>query len=443
MDRQSMKKKLGAAARYSYSRLALNYYMYFEQEADRADGGSPFARLFRKQFQALLRDFLNGEAAAAPLNDLRKKTTHEMEIVTAYTDCFQVYEHVLNRLEYKFLPEKTAGIPEEDDQAMASEIIQFLISSKDSAVMNNRIQMVIEQLPIRFTKAKFFSLVQSGLSVYKGSQKSSLDAILYLLRTGAMIQLPDGMEKDRQELWDILQQFRKADYRNLTPETYRNLSAGLQVASERLLDESGELMFAMDLINDLYVLLLSRNDGMMEGKEEQGFVRTLDTVWNKLEAGEFAAADEDIDSLLKDLEGKQERYFEKWLRLELPRQAGDNDEEKELFERLKIVDRLLSGSSFIELQEEEKEDPAVDDAMLEEEEKILFSQLEELWNGMSRSVVRGIMARILSSLPVFFNSIEEVEEYVQNSLAACTDIDEKMVSMELIRNIMVDENEII
>ena len=424
MDRQSMKKKLGAAARYSYSRLALNYYMYFEQEADRADGGSPFARLFRKQFQALLRDFLNGEAAAAPLNDLRKKTTHEMEIVTAYTDCFQVYEHVLNRLEYKFLPEKTAGIPEEDDQAMASEIIQFLISSKDSAVMNNRIQMVIEQLPIRFTKAKFFSLVQSGLSVYKGSQKSSLDAILYLLRTGAMIQLPDGMEKDRQELWDILQQFRKADYRNLTPETYRNLSAGLQVASERLLDESGELMFAMDLINDLYVLLLSRNDGMMEGKEEQGFVRTLDTVWNKLEAGEFAAADEDIDSLLKDLEGKQERYFEKWLRLELPRQAGANDEEKELFERLKIVDRLLSGSSFIELQEEEKEDPAVDDAMLEEEEKILFSQLEELWNGMSRSVVRGIMARILSSLPVFFNSIEEVEEYVPNSLAACTDIAE-------------------
>ena len=62
---------------------------------------------------------------------------------------------------------------------------------------------------------------------------------------------------------------------------------------------------------------------------------------------------------------------------------------------------------------------------------------------MPRAVLRGLMARILSSLPVFFNSIEEVEEYIQNSLAACTDADEKIVSMELIREIMVDENEIL
>ena len=442
MDRQSMKKKLGAAARYSYSRLALNYYMYFEQEADRGDGGSAFSRRFRKEFQRLLGDFLNGKEDVEALDTLRKGATREMEIVTAYTDCFQVYEHVLNRLEYRFLPEKKNGIPEEDDQTMVSEIIHFLISSKDSAVMNNRIQMIVEQLPIRFTKAKFFSLVQSGLSVYKGSQKSSLDAILYMLRTESMLQLPEGME-ERRDLWDILQQFKTADYRNLTSEAYQNLSAGLTLASQRLLDDSGELVFAMDLINDLYVLLLSRNDGMMEGKEEQSFVRTLDTVWRRLEAEDFSVADEEIDSLLIDLEGKQERYFEKWLRLELPHDGKENDEEKELYDRLKTVDRLLSGSPFIELQEEESENLIVDEKMLEQEEGILFGQLEELWTGMPRAVVRGIMARILSSLPVFFNSIEEVEEYIQNSLAACTDADEKIVSMELIREIMVDENEIL
>ena len=82
-----------------------------------------------------------------------------------------------------------------------------------------------------------------------------------------MLQLPEGME-ERRDLWDILQQFKTADYRNLTSEAYQNLSAGLTLASQRLLDDSGELVFAMDLINDLYVLLLSRNDGMMEGKEE-------------------------------------------------------------------------------------------------------------------------------------------------------------------------------
>ena len=156
-----------------------------------------------------------------------------------------------------------------------------------------------------------------------------------------MLQLPEGME-ERRDLWDILQQFKTADYRNLTSEAYQNLSAGLTLASQRLLDDSGELVFAMDLINDLYVLLLSRNDGMMEGKEEQSFVRTLDTVWRRLEAEDFFVADEEIDSLLIDLEGKQERYFEKWLRLELPHDGKENDEEKELYDRLKTVDPLSS-----------------------------------------------------------------------------------------------------
>ena len=441
MERQNMKKKLGAAARYSYSRLALNYYMYFEQEADRKKEEHSFADVFRERFQQLLGDFLRGKEDTKALNALREMVSREMEIVTAYTDCFQVYEHVLNRLEYHFSPEEGKTEPEEDDQAMAGEIIHFLVSSRDSAVMNSRIQMVMEQLPVRFTKAKFFSLVQSGLSIYKGSAKSSLDALLYLLRTGAMLQLPEGMEASRPKLWEILQQFQTTDYRNLTAEGYQNLSAGLNLATQRLLDDSGQLMSAMDLVNDLYVLYLSRNDGMMEGKEEQGFTRILSAVWEQMESEKFAASDEAIEELLISLEGKQERYFEKWLRLELPIQTDGSPEEAEMLNRLKTVDRLLSGSPFIELKESETEDPIIDDAALEAEEHVLFSQLEQLWKGMPKIVVRALMARILSNLPVFFNSISEVEEYIQNSFAACSDMGEKKVSMELIRGIMVDENE--
>lgn len=39
------------------------------------------------------------------LENLRQKAMKEMEIITAYTDCFQVYEHVLNRVEQRFLPD--------------------------------------------------------------------------------------------------------------------------------------------------------------------------------------------------------------------------------------------------------------------------------------------------------------------------------------------------
>ena len=58
-------------------------------------------------------------------------------------------------------------------------------------------------------------------------------------------------------------------------------------------------------------------------------------------------------------------------------------------------------------------------------------------------VVRAIMARMLSNLPVCFNSLPEVEDYIESSLGSCTDPDEKMVSVELIREIMVELDEMV
>lgn len=43
------------------------------------------------------------------------------------------------------------------------------------------------------------------------------------------------------------------------------------------------------------------------------------------------------------------------------------------------------------------------------------------------------MSKILSRLPVFFNSLEEVRLYVEGSLRSCSDSKEKEISMRLIR----------
>ena len=439
MDQLTMKKSLTAAFQYSCTRMALNYYIYFEGAAEE-ENRSPWEETFRRDFQRIMGAVLKGESSLGELEDLRRKAMDKMEVLTAYTDCFQVYEHVLNRLELRYVPsEEKQALP--DDEALASEILRFLTSSRDSALMNERIQMVMEQLPIRFTKSKFFSLVQEGLSIYKGSEKSSLDAMMYVLRTESMIQLPDNMKEGYEDLYEILSMLSGADYKNLSQEEFNRLADGLQIASGQILDISGQLMLEMDLINDLYVMHLAGTHAVMDAAEKQNLTGLLQVIWTKLEAEDYSIPEDQVEDMLVQLEGKQERYYERWLRYDTSGNGETGENGSELSEALRKTGLLLSGSSFVELEQAAGDSAEVTENMLDEEIQKFFQELSRLWDGMPRVTVRAVMARILSSLPVCFNSVSELEAYVKSSLESCTDMDEKKISMELIRTIMVDENE--
>ena len=439
MDQLTMKKSLTAAFQYSCTRMALNYYIYFEGAAEE-ENRSPWEETFRRDFQRIMGAVLKGESSLGELEDLRRKAMDKMEVLTAYTDCFQVYEHVLNRLELRYVPsEEKQALP--DDEVLVSEILRFLTSSRDSALMNERIQMVMEQLPIRFTKSKFFSLVQEGLSIYKGSEKSSLDAMMYVLRTESMIQLPDNMKEGYEDLYEILSMLSGADYKNLSQEEFNRLADGLQIASGQILDISGQLMLEMDLINDLYVMHLAGTHAVMDAAEKQNLTGLLQVIWTKLEAEDYSIPEDQVEDMLVQLEGKQERYYERWLRYDTSGNGETGENGSELSEALRKTGLLLSGSSFVELEQAAGDSAEVTENMLDEEIQKFFQELSRLWDGMPRVTVRAVMARILSSLPVCFNSVPELEAYVKSSLESCTDMDEKKISMELIRTIMVDENE--
>lgn len=439
MDQLTMKKSLTAAFQYSCTRMALNYYMYFEGAADE-ENRSPWEGTFHRDFQRIMGAVLKGESRLSELEELRRKAMDKMEVLTAYTDCFQVYEHVLNRLELRYVPsEEKQALP--DDEVLASEILRFLTSSRDSALMNERIQMVMEQLPIRFTKSKFFSLVQEGLSIYKGSEKSSLDAMMYVLRTESMIQLPDNMKEGHEDLYEILSMLSGADYKNLSQEEFNRLADGLQIASGQILDISGQLMLEMDLINDLYVMHLAGTHAVMDAAEKQNLTELLQVIWTKLEAEDYSIPEDQVEDMLVQLEGKQERYYERWLRYDTSGNGETGENGSELSEAMRKTGLLLSGSSFVELEQVAGDSAEVTENMLDEEIQKFFQELSRLWDGMPRVTVRAVMARILSSLPVCFNSVPELEAYVKSSLESCTDTDEKTISMELIRTIMVDENE--
>lgn len=51
-------------------------------------------------------------------------------------------------------------------------------------------------------------------------------------------------------------------------------------------------------------------------------------------------------------------------------------------------------------------------------------------------ITRAVMAQALSELPIFFNNISELQDYIYNTLSICNDKAEKLACIEIINGIM-------
>lgn len=433
MESRRRKKQISAACHYAYTRLALNYYMYYEVILEGDILRSRLERL-SKQYHGLLKDFLEGSMKLEELNGLRDETALAMEANTAYTDVFQVYEYVLNRLEGRFEPQLIGNSNvRPDEEEWTAEIMAYIMDTDDPMVVNERIQTVVGQLPIRLTRNKFFAMVEEGMSVYKGGLVSSLDDMLYILRSEATLVRPGDMETGYEDLHSILREFENTDFKAITAEEYRHLTAEMERAGQILLDTTGELMLFVDLINDLYILMLSREWVMMEVSEESLLKEILSAVQSLFEEGAVKAIPQELTDRLTMLEGKQETYFEQWMRLETEVKSTDHgpDEDGDILRKIEL---LMSDSSFMSLEStRDRADQKVDAELLAGKLEGFFGELSTSWEGKPKVLIRAVMSKILSRLPVFFHSLEEVRLYVEGSLRSCSDGKEKEISMGLIR----------
>ena len=101
---------------------------------------------------------------------------------------------------------------------------------------NERIQSVVGQLPIRLTRNKFFAMVEEGLSVYKGGPVSSLDEYAaYILEVQAIWRGRRTWRQDTRIFTPILREFERADFKAVTAEEYRHLTAEMERAGQILL----------------------------------------------------------------------------------------------------------------------------------------------------------------------------------------------------------------
>jgi hypothetical protein len=87
------------------------------------------------------------EEAIKELAELRDKIITKMDILTAYTDLFILYEYVMNRLEAVF--EETEEPAAMDNDAVAKEILQWIFSEEEPALVNGHIKEMVSCLPVR------------------------------------------------------------------------------------------------------------------------------------------------------------------------------------------------------------------------------------------------------------------------------------------------------
>ena len=131
---------------------------------------------------------------------------------------------------------------------------------------------------------------------------------------------------------------------------------------------------------------------------------------------------------------------------ETPELLADPD-----YVRARNIDLLLSGSSFMSLKKTAAEnDPKeselkklADRAYLEKTAEAYFSELDTVFSDTSRPVMRAIMAKVLSDLPVYFHSIDEIKSYIRGSLESCGDEAEKETCKELLEELMEYENKLV
>lgn len=443
-----MNTMLTSYHRYAYIHLALNYYTCGAVLTEERGLPSQLKELAEK-VNAVIRDYLlvDGEPEALlegieAIDKVRSEIIRCMHSLTAYTDSFQIYEYVLNRLEYRFCSETFP--PGYSDEAFVQKLKSYILSDRDTVVVHMKLSEVTGQLPVRMTRQRFFEIVRESFTLYLGNEKGSLEDMLYMLRTCAALSDPQGLD-GFEELERAYRSMKEADFAGIGQEKCGKLKEKLAFAVDFISRMSNLCVMLEEVVNDVYMLLLSMPYALTEMGEAESCKTIIRHVLDRLESGAEDAFETEEEGILESfgkLEGRQERLYEQFSQNDYLLDSMDELEDTmksimvdKLYYSLKQMAKLASSSRFIELNQERQTEP-VDEEYLEHAFKCFMEEMEAAFRGQAKLVNRARMAAVLISLPSFFRSMDEFLEYAEQSLVNCSDEREKLASVTLLQELM-------
>lgn len=428
---------------YSTVKLCLNFYTIREMLED-GTNVADFKEDYDKVSSLLTKALIAGENIDASdievIDNIRNSVEYRMKILTSYTDGFEMYEYILNRIE--------AGIKgtseEVDIELLSNKMFQYVFSENDTVVVNSKLQILMSQLPVRMTKNKFYDVVANTLSIYKGGETSSVDDFVDMLKTAVLINKPEGFESEYPELYDIYSRLEETDYKSIDEGLFDRLTIDLNQGAEFIAQQVSFYMLFQEVINDTYTILLT-SLGRSKNNDDTAFksaVKIIDTCINSFTED---SAEELMDAFMS-LEGSQENVYENVMILEtvlddVSLKGEDmNDDIKSHIANLRTVEKLVSSSLFIDLKKEVGNESIIADgdyiSKLKDEVTGAFA---EYFKDKSMIVVRSIMCKILAAMPIFLDTQQEIKNYFDYVLENCKNDSELTACNKLICEIIEEE----
>ena len=143
---------------YAVVKMCMNYYTMKEMvEARKEDGNSSdFEECFSEATTIIKKYLIKGtkldKRAIEAVASLRDKVENKMTNLTSFTDAYEIYEYILNRVQ--------CGVKNDFDDVdidkLVEDVFRYIFSENDTVVINSKLQIVMGQLPVRMTKNKFF-----------------------------------------------------------------------------------------------------------------------------------------------------------------------------------------------------------------------------------------------------------------------------------------------
>ncbi len=428
---------------YSTVKLCLNFYtireMLEEGEyvADFKEDYDKIAGLLIKAFDSTKE--INQEDIDL-IDSLRNSVEYKMKLLTSYTDGFEIYEYILNRLE--------AGIKNTaesvDTELLSNKMFQYVFSENDTVVVNTKLQILMSQLPVRMTKNKFYDVVANTLSIYKGGETSSVDDFVDMLKTAVLISKPDGFDTEYPELYDVYKRLEETDYKSLDEGSFDRLSIDLNQGAEYITQQVSFYMLFQEVINDTYTILLT-TQGKENNADKDSFKSAVKIIDTCISSFSEDSAEELMDAFMS-LEGAQENVYENVMILEtvlddVEHKSSDMAEDiRTHVAKLLTVEKLVSSSLFIDLKKNVGAEAVIADAdyigKLKEE---LTAEFAEYFKDKSMIVVRSIMCKILAAMPIFLDTQQEIKNYFDYVLDNCKNDSELTACNKLICDIIEED----
>ncbi|MDD6070190.1 MAG: hypothetical protein PUC12_05150 [Clostridiales bacterium] len=439
---------INATYEYSLIRLVLNYYTMKEVEDELGAGLDDYLSCVLNEIHTILFEALLSEDVKADYSDivdrvdrLRDEMTKKMTLLTSYTDTLQIYEYVLNRLEYGITGEKV----EVEESALAAKVFQYLFSDNDKMVVNSKIQMVTGQLPIRMTKNRFFDYLTDTLNIYNGSDKSSVDDFVAMLKSTALLELPKGYGEEYKEIAQVIEILEKTDYKALDLEKYNELMEQFSMTATHLSGLVSNYLLVMEIVNNLYAAMLAKPFENNEGESVLACVNMLKGLHDAfVSAGGIPEA---VDDGFMVIEGRQEELGEDIMQYEsiLPDVLDGQADTiswmmaDAVFSNLDKISKLLSSSLFIDLEKTETVLGVADSEYITSVRDELVGLLTVFFEKHPREINRAVMAALFSNMPVLFNSQQEVKDYIEYSLNHCNSSSELMACASILEEMMAED----